>query len=304
MLCKRSSLVKNRDTIHRKIIVKPLKQFVKGDKAIASLLLILTFPVIMAMMIFFENIMEVKYVHSEVQTILDLSTRGAAMTGDGVKSGSNVICTIPYDEDDEENSGYHVARKLLRTNLYAGTLPRSASDSIWRQVLDETISGFNTHDTDQWASGKARIDLTFSYTPTASFFGKKYRVHVVSIAKCTASSASDDDGDHLTQQGGTFQGPSGKETYYNCDMSGVVQIMRNLGYSEEEYPYHVREDGVKMLGDYVMVAADLTTRPRGAILETSVGKAMVCDTGGFTAHNPTQLDVAVSWGSISGSCGN
>ena len=102
-------------------------------------------------------------------------------------------------------------------------------------------------------------------------------------------------GDVLTKQKGVIQGPSGKETYYNLNMSGVVRLMRNIGYSEEEYPYWVREDGVKMLGNYVMVAASFNIRPRGTILESSLGMAIVCDTGGFADRNPTQLDIAVSW---------
>lgn len=102
-------------------------------------------------------------------------------------------------------------------------------------------------------------------------------------------------GECLNTYNGVFYGPSGKETYYNLPMQGVVEIMRNAGFSEEEYPYWVREDGVKMLGDYVMVAADLNIRPRGSILECSLGTAIVCDTGAFVKTNPTQLDIAVDW---------
>lgn len=99
----------------------------------------------------------------------------------------------------------------------------------------------------------------------------------------------------LTAYAGVYNGPSGKETYYNLDMSRVVSIMRSMGYSEEEYPYWVRDDGVKMLGPYVMVAAELSTRPKGTILESSLGTAIVVDTGGFAFGNPTQLDIATAW---------
>ena len=100
---------------------------------------------------------------------------------------------------------------------------------------------------------------------------------------------------HITKQSGVFNGPSGKETYYNLNMTGVVNIMRSLGYDAETYPYWVREDGCKMLGDYVMVAASFDIRPRGTILETSMGTAIVCDTGGFANYNQTQIDIAVNW---------
>ena len=99
----------------------------------------------------------------------------------------------------------------------------------------------------------------------------------------------------LTRRGGVYNGPSGRETYYNLNMSGIVQIMRDLGYSEEEYPYWVREDGCKMFGDYIMVAANLSTRPRGTILETSLGTAIVCDTGTFIYNYPNGIDIATNW---------
>ncbi len=104
--------------------------------------------------------------------------------------------------------------------------------------------------------------------------------------------ASDWDGPVLTAFAGTVTGPSGKETYYNLNMSGVVSIMRSLGYTDE---YWVRDDGVKMLGDYVMVAANLNVHPRGSLVETSLGMGIVCDTGSFASGNQNQLDIAVNW---------
>lgn len=100
---------------------------------------------------------------------------------------------------------------------------------------------------------------------------------------------------HLTSWSGVYYGPSGKETYYNLNMSGVVNIMRGMGFSEEEYPYWVRDDGCKMLGDYIMVAANLDLRSRGSLVETSLGTGLVCDTGGFAYGNRTQLDIATNW---------
>ena len=99
----------------------------------------------------------------------------------------------------------------------------------------------------------------------------------------------------LTPWKGTIEGPSGKETYYNLDMSGVVSIMRSMGFDEENYPYWVRDDGVKCLGNYVMVAACFDIRPRGSTIQTSLGTGLVCDTGEFAYSNPYQLDIAVNW---------
>ena len=108
----------------------------------------------------------------------------------------------------------------------------------------------------------------------------------------TTTVAYTSDGAGLTASKGVHYGPSGKETYYNLNMSGVIDIMRGMGNNDN---YWVRSDGVKMLGNYVMVAADLNTRPRGSIVDTSLGQGIVCDTGGFAASNPTQLDIATAW---------
>ena len=86
-----------------------------------------------------------------------------------------------------------------------------------------------------------------------------------------------------------------KETYYNLSMNRIVKIMREKGYSEEEYPYWIREDGVKMLGDYVMVAANLNAHPRGTLVNTSLGMGIVCDTGDAVSSNPMHFDIAVDW---------
>ena len=99
-------------------------------------------------------------------------------------------------------------------------------------------------------------------------------------------------GPSLSKGRGTIQGPSGKETYYNLNMSGVVSIMRRMGY---DYEYWVRDDGVKMFGNYVMIAANLNIRPRGSLVQTSLGMGMVCDTGTFARRNPTQIDIATAW---------
>ena len=96
----------------------------------------------------------------------------------------------------------------------------------------------------------------------------------------------------LTKTRGTITGPSGKETYYNLNMDGVVAIMRRMGNEDE---YWIRDDGCRMLGDYIMVAADLDIHPRGSLVDTSLGKGIVCDTGTFTYTNPYQLDIAVTW---------
>ena len=100
-------------------------------------------------------------------------------------------------------------------------------------------------------------------------------------------------GDHLTKSGGVYYGPSGKETYYNLNMNGVVSNAQNMGIEGE---YWVREDGCKMYGDYIICAADLNVHPRGSLVESSLGTCIVLDTGGFATNGSgVALDIAVDW---------
>lgn len=108
----------------------------------------------------------------------------------------------------------------------------------------------------------------------------------------TSNASSIPTGAKLTPSAGVFQGPSGKETYYNLPMQGVVSIAKSMGIAGD---YWVRGDGVKMYGDYVIVAANLNIRPRGSLVPTSLGMGIVLDTGGFASSNPTQLDIATNW---------
>lgn len=97
----------------------------------------------------------------------------------------------------------------------------------------------------------------------------------------------------LNSYNGVYYGPSGKETYYNLNMSTVISYMRAQGNNDT---YWIREDGAKMLGDYVMVAADLNTHSKGDLVDTSLGKGIVVDTGSFTTDGSgTVYDIATNW---------
>lgn len=99
-------------------------------------------------------------------------------------------------------------------------------------------------------------------------------------------------GSVLNRYNGVNRGPSGKETYYNLNMNKIVDAMKRLGVNSE---YWVRNDGVKMYGDYIMCAADLSVYPRGSIVETSFGTGIVCDTGAFVKSTGIVLDIATAW---------
>lgn len=88
----------------------------------------------------------------------------------------------------------------------------------------------------------------------------------------------------LTPSGGVNSFNGNTETYYNLDMSGVIANAQNMGIQGE---YWVRDDGVKMYGDYVIVASQ---HDKGTIIETSLGTGIVLD------YCPAgTVDVATAW---------
>lgn len=129
-------------------------------------------------------------------------------------------------------------------------------------------------------------------TPTGNISHQEF--YNECVARGLVTPAHDYD-DRITKERGGYMGESGRETYYNLRMDICVQYMRELGYDEEQYPYWVRDDGAKMLGLYVMCAANWKIRPKGTILQTSLGDAIVVDTGEFVKDYPNGVDLAVDW---------
>lgn len=103
------------------------------------------------------------------------------------------------------------------------------------------------------------------------------------------------EGTVLSKSKGSIMGPSGRETYYNLNMKNCIKNMRKRGYTLRAYPYWIRDDGAKMLGPYVMIAANWKIRPLGSIVETSLGWGIVVDTGTFVETYPEGIDIAVTW---------
>lgn len=95
----------------------------------------------------------------------------------------------------------------------------------------------------------------------------------------------------LTARAGRIVNVYGQtETWYNLRMSKVVSNAESkLGYS---LPYWIREDGCKMYGNYIIVAADYNYHPYGSLVMTSRGIGIVLDTGTFKGE---QFDLAVDW---------
>lgn len=85
-----------------------------------------------------------------------------------------------------------------------------------------------------------------------------------------------------------------KETYYNLRMTGVIRLLDDMGIPHGEY--WVRDDGAKMLGEYIMLATDTNRIPKGTIWETSLGTGMIVDhCSGSESYPGVWIDVAVNW---------
>lgn len=88
----------------------------------------------------------------------------------------------------------------------------------------------------------------------------------------------------LTPSGGVNSFNGNTETYYNLDMSGVISNAQSMGIQGN---YWVRDDGVKMYGDYVIVASQ---HDKGTIIDTSLGTGIVLD------YCPAgTVDIATAW---------
>ncbi len=89
-------------------------------------------------------------------------------------------------------------------------------------------------------------------------------------------------------------GVTHRETYYDLPMS---KVMGNCGGGT----YTIRADGAKVDKDgYVLIAANLTRYPRCSVVETSIGRGKVYDTGGFVSTYPDGFDLATDWSNNDG----
>lgn len=86
-----------------------------------------------------------------------------------------------------------------------------------------------------------------------------------------------------------FQGH--QETWYDLNMSKVVSNAHDHGIDGE---YWINDDGLKMLGNYVMCAGHPSRY--GELVETSRGIGIIVDTGDFAKERPNDIDVATAWG--------
>lgn len=203
------------------------------------------------------------------------------------------------EEDTKDLEVVDTNVKELKKTLYVNN---QANVRVMPTTESEVLTKLNKGD-DIKVTGETKKWYRIKYKDADAFISKdlcqatkpqetKPQETKASSKKDNSSIPTEWSGKRLTKQAGTVQGPSGKETYYNLNMSGVVSRLHRMGYSGE---YWVRDDGVKMFGNYILVAASFDIRPIGTILPTSLGMGIVADTGGFARYNKYQLDIATTW---------
>lgn len=82
-----------------------------------------------------------------------------------------------------------------------------------------------------------------------------------------------------------------EERWYNLNMRRVVQRAdKHFGLKDA---YAIRPDGVKTYNGLVICAG---ARDRyGEVIDTSLGKGIIIDSGSFEASDPTMIDIATDW---------
>ena len=95
----------------------------------------------------------------------------------------------------------------------------------------------------------------------------------------------------LTAKLGTIQFEGHKETWYDLDMKNVIERTDKMfGMTDL---YHIREDGVKMYGPWVICAGH-PNAIRYSRIQTSLGEGIILDTH-TVMEDEMLIDIATDW---------
>ena len=93
----------------------------------------------------------------------------------------------------------------------------------------------------------------------------------------------------LTAKLGTIQYNGHTESWYDLPMGTVVQRAQDMGIHCE---YWIRDDGVKMFGPWVIVAAH-PSKIKYTRIDTSLGEGIILDT--HEKLDKELIDIATTW---------
>ena len=94
----------------------------------------------------------------------------------------------------------------------------------------------------------------------------------------------------LTASLGKIQFNGHTETWYDLPMQNVIQRSQDAGIPCEIW---IRDDGVKMFGQWVIVAAH-PSKIRYTMVDTSLGQGIILDT--HEMNDTEHIDIATTWG--------
>lgn len=155
--------------------------FIFGRRGQISIMMVLLVPSLLWLIFYFEGRMQARYVKDQTQVVLDIATKAGALTGIDYQIGnSKPICVIPYDEHDQNYSGYHVTKKMLLANL--NTLPEDVANQLRQDAQSNKIEGML--DSDLAAGGYVSLAVTVEFKPKVALFFNNYRIKIQSTSKC------------------------------------------------------------------------------------------------------------------------
>lgn len=213
---------------------------------------------------------ESKIIGETVDKIFVETTEAEIKKNKGVESSDNSVSDIVDVQSDT------VGSSNTPTDIYKSV------EELADEVLNHGINGDDRirYLGDRYDEVQKYIDTHYS-VPTYVYEDTEY-TYQPDIGMYYSENA-------LTPEAGVNYYNGIMETYYNLPMNELIQLLYDLGYSGT---YWIREDGVKMFGDYIIVAADYNQFPRGTVVQTSLGVGMVLDTG-LGGYN--WFDIAVNW---------
>jgi len=166
-------------------MLKRFKKFVRGEKGNITIVAVILLPILLWCLFFFESKMQVRWIYTQVQSVMDFATLAGANQGTSEQvAGAKYACTIPYDASNQNKSGYHVTVKLFKENL--STLPQNIADELNAQVNNNQIVGLR--DRDSQLSGYIYMQTSFKYPAKVKLFFNDYVINVKSTSRCQPDS--------------------------------------------------------------------------------------------------------------------
>jgi len=210
-------------------------------------------------------------------------------TGDYVKTGQ----LIGYIGAEGDSTGAHLHLQINRGSSYSNNNTVNPTDVIGSvptlKMLQQQIK---EREESESSSGKT-TGTEWPGTKTASSM-EEMRASIDKNGVPTKfymepnKPKENYTGPVITPNSGRIQGPQEMESYYALPASGLYQFKSSWPKKLQGLKFH-DENGWMKLGDYFCVAANLDIYPRGTIVQTSLGAAVVVDTGTFSCTLPDKI---------------